>query len=357
MKGRRSSDQNYVFGYPCEFLGNIFPKYKEVVSHAHLLRRQNTSLGLWKKNTPTSVVAKAVTKDIFAIWGETEIPCFGTTCVEDRVERLLARAKKVLQVPGERRNESELAQIWGSLFDISLCPHKELKLCDCPNCHSPHPQPCDCSPESKVPEIWRDFLWDQRGPRLQCLGGIDRKKTKLDLVKSELDLERSERREREEERAAIFKLKSEQDQVDAKAPIEDLVDSQGERLSQGLTLDDESDDEESDWEEGGERGCGGENGGGEGDVREYNTLNLPRFSRDLDRYKVSNRAGAKLGNSLLKDLGVVDERNLQLLLCPTKIVRQRVKHGKLSAETLEAKPPPGISHQPGESMLNKFSIF
>ena len=45
----------------------------------------------------------------------------------------------MLKVPAERRNESELAEIWGGgLFDISLCPHKELKMCDCPNCHSPH---------------------------------------------------------------------------------------------------------------------------------------------------------------------------------------------------------------------------
>ena len=261
MKGRRSSDQNYVFGFPSDFLGNVLPKDKEVVSHAHFLRRQNTNLGVWKQNTPDSVVAKAVTRDIFAIWSRTEIPCYGTTCVEDRVERLLGRAKKVLKVPAERRNESELAQTYGSLFDISLCPHKELKLCDCPNCHSPHPQRCDCSPESKVPEQWRDFLWDQRGPRLQYLGAIDRKKVKLDMERSELDMEKRERREKDEERAAIAKLKSEQDQVDVKAPVEDLVDSQGERLSQGLTLDDES-DEESDWKEGGEKGCGGENEGG-----------------------------------------------------------------------------------------------
>ena len=103
----------------------------------------------------------------------------------------------MLKVPAERRNESELAEIWGGLFDISLCPHEELKMCDCPNCHSPHPhymavwcdsERCDCSPESKVPDNWRDFIWDQRGLRLQYLGGIDRKKTSLDLERSELDL-------------------------------------------------------------------------------------------------------------------------------------------------------------------------
>ena len=38
-----------------------------------------------------------------------------------------------------------------------------------------------------VPD-WSDFLWDQRCLRLQYLGGIDRKKTSLDLERSELDL-------------------------------------------------------------------------------------------------------------------------------------------------------------------------
>ena len=67
MKGRRSSDQNYVFGFPCEFLGNVLPKDKEVVSHAHFLRRQNTGLGISKQNTPDNVVAKAVTEDILFV--------------------------------------------------------------------------------------------------------------------------------------------------------------------------------------------------------------------------------------------------------------------------------------------------
>ena len=282
MKGRRSSDQNFAFGYPCAFLENVFPRDKEVVSHAHFLRRQNTSLGIWKQNTPDSEVAKTVTRDIFAIWGKTEIPCIGISGVEERVKRLLARSKKVLKIKTETRDEAELAQIWGGLFDIALCPHKELKLCDCPNCNVPHPQHCDCSLESKVPEHWNEFLWDQRGSRQQSLSGIDWKKTKLDLERSEKEENREERREKEEERAAFLEEKSKLEQVDQKAAFEELVDSQGERFSQGLVLDDDdADSDESDWEEGGEKGCGG--GGGE--VREYNTLNLPRFSRELDRYR------------------------------------------------------------------------
>ena len=83
-------------------------------------------------------------------------------------------------------------------------------------------------------------------------------------------------------------------------------------------------------------------GEGDGDVREYNTLSLPRFSRELDRYKQSNRAGAKIGNALLKDVGVVHEDNLQLLLCPAKVMRQRDKFGGIAAEAHDDKPPPGM---------------
>ena len=93
---------------------------------------------------------------------------------------------------------------------------------------------------------------------------------------------------------AVSKMKSDQDGVDEKADYDDLVDS------------------------------------------------LPRFSRELDRYKQSNRAGAKIGNALLKDVGVVHEDNLQLRLCPAKVMRQRDKFGGIAAEAHDDKPPPGM---------------
>ena len=78
-------------------------------------------------------------------------------------------------------------------------------------------------------------------------------------------------------------------------------------------------------------------------MREYNTLNLPRFCRELDRYKASNREGAKVGNALLKDLGVVNDKDQQFLLCPGKIMRQRMRHGKIAEEQHGQKPPPGLN--------------
>ena len=69
---------------------------------------------------------------------------------------------------------------------------------------------------------------------------------------------------------------------------------------------------------------------------------------------MSNRAAAKLGNAVLKDLGVVTEENLQMLLCPSKIVRQREKFGQLAAEKHSEKPPPGDHYHLCDPTDNNF---
>ena len=105
----------------------------------------------------------------------------------------------------------------------------------------------------------------------------------------------------------------------------ELIDSQGDRLSEGSgggggDSDEECDDDsdaESDW--GDSR---------DAKVTDYNTLQLRRFSRECDRYKTSNRAGAKVANALLKDLGIVTESDQTYLVCPNKLRRERIKWGQ-----------------------------
>ena len=44
---------------------------------------------------------------------------------------------------------------------------------------------------------------------------------------------------------------------------------------------------------------------------------------------MSDRAGANIGNGLLKDFGVVNNQNKEKLICPTKFRRER-KNGEQS---------------------------
>ena len=58
---------------------------------------------------------------------------------------------------------------------------------------------------------------------------------------------------------------------------------------------------------------------------------------------MSDRTGAKIGNGLLKDLGIVNKDNMDKLICPTKLRRERQKWGaKLEMEQNQVKLPQGL---------------
>ena len=69
----------------------------------------------------------------------------------------LLRAKAVLKIPKKMKNER---------------PRPRLTAV--------HPELCDCTSDSKVPDAWVDFLLDQCGPRKQCLAGVKRRRLKLE---------------------------------------------------------------------------------------------------------------------------------------------------------------------------------
>ena len=177
MEGRRSTDRSYVFGYPKELSKTKLPTESDIVSHSQFLKREHIASKVWKTNTPLSQISIKVAGDVCALWSQTGIPHLGTNSrdwVNKRVEKLLLRAKDILKVPSDRRDHFSLSNEWGGLFDISLCPHKVKKKCDCPHCTVAHPPLCNCLPGTVVPEPWLSFLWDQREMRVECLLTIKR---------------------------------------------------------------------------------------------------------------------------------------------------------------------------------------
>ena len=173
MAATRSADNVFIFGNPRELNSVRFPTHSDIVSHASYLRKENINSGLWKVNVSGSEVAKVVANHVCEIWNKTEIPHWGrenTKKVKEKVENILVKSKEVLKIPVNRRKSAEMADSWEELFDISLCPHKAVKKCQCPFCESPHLESCDCSPDRKVPENWRGFLVEQRSKRTQTIG-------------------------------------------------------------------------------------------------------------------------------------------------------------------------------------------
>ena len=93
------------------------------------------------------------------------------------------------------------------------------------------------------------------------------------------------------------------------------------------------DDDYRDWEDLPDQ----ESEKADGSKSGYNTRQLRYFAMEADRYRVSDRAAAKLGNALLKDLGLVKKGSTHDLLCPSKVRRERKRWGRMLEEEHKAK--------------------
>ena len=106
-------------------------------------------------------------------------------------------------------------------------------------------------------------------------------------------------REAEQQRIANVKSEQEKEVLFAKVFVDDALE-EVEEMDCDREISDDSDtdwDDFEDWE----------------NKLEYNTLKLKNFARECDRYKASNREGAKLANTLLKDLNIVTKDDTSML--------------------------------------------
>jgi hypothetical protein len=185
------------------------------------------------------------------------------------------------------------------------------------------------------------FLTDQRGARV--LEGVLNKRLlslrsampreREDLQTREIvrfKVEEAERKERRRKELSE-KSKEEIELLFAKVPGEPEHSD-----AQEISEDSEVDDSDSEWE----------------DIEEvktkdtskmYNTWSLKHFAQECDRYCISDRAGAKIGNGLLKDLGIVYKGSTDKLICPSKLRRERAKWGaRLDKEASSVQLPGGL---------------
>ena len=204
-----------------------------------------------------------------------------------------------------------------------------------------------CSAADKVPEAWREYLADQRGPRKQ-VGFLNRLRLRESTFSPptvsaeerkeiEAEKQRRERRRIKEIEREKAQVKSEQEleQLKRKVTFESSSESEkeeGEDENETETLQ----ESESEWED------------YEAKVSEENNLRLRNFSRECARYKLSNRAAAKLGNALLIDVGVVTKSNCSLLLDHSKVRRERSRWGSKLEKRHAARQLPGGLYADGK---------
>ena len=98
------------------------------------------------------------------------------------------------------------------------------------------------------------------------------------------------------EKERIQRSQAETNELFLTVPSEDAISEEHQsNLEQEDTVENRG-ESDSDWED-----CDNV----EEVTREYNTMSLKHFSMECERYDVSDRAASKLGNALLRDLGLV----------------------------------------------------
>ena len=130
----------------------------------------------------------------------------------------------------------------------------------------------------------------------------------------EKEKKREERKQRKADQQDRAKIRSDREKSYLKRKVIQESDTDEEEAVEAVNKE-EVTDSDSEWEDEEE----------EKNTPEYNTIQLCNFSREVDRYKISNRAAAKLGNGILKDLKLVTKKNTRLLLCPRKVRQEREK--------------------------------
>ena len=100
------------------------------------------------------------------IWIKSSIPTVSIKRVQQKIVSLHQNLRTILKRKGVSKALAVLLtkQESQNLFDIAACQCLDLSICTCPR-------------ESKVPELEREFLLDQRNERKMVIGSLDRETT------------------------------------------------------------------------------------------------------------------------------------------------------------------------------------
>lgn len=213
---------------------------------------------------------------IIAIWNNASIPTIQKQSIFKKLKTLINDCNNVSAIT--QRNA--LKDKMNVLFDIATCKCQVLRLSN----------QCHCSRNKKIPEIEREFLFDQRH---------DRKMT----VSSALDIKRTQSLQRQSFRTLQF---MEVDDFVSSPVLENISSSDTDHISSY-----ESDDPNF------------EITSTSSDSTTTHIPNLPNVALSADRFNVSDRATASICSAFLVDLGMVTSDNKSMVIDRHKIRRER----------------------------------
>lgn len=297
----RQSHACPIFGLPKELGLTTLPTYEDVLLCCF---NKKYELMLQSKKTPCfSLIADHVATQVQQLYIKSSIP----TLSHSRVVQLIksyhnvyynlrkSYNRDIVKDNFKKKLDIFVTEAKSKLFDIAACKCKMSFACICggKSCTKDCSVTidCNCEKNKKIPAVERNFLYDQRTTRNSYIGNLDRKET--------------EKLKKREERNQLTNSKKENstDLADRSKSNDQLINNRSTNRTN------ESNDDSP-----------------------LNTsqmrISLPSTAIMSDRYRISDRATAAIASCVLKDVGLISEENLSLIIDKNKIRREKIKSRK-----------------------------
>lgn len=253
----------FHFGAPSD-LGNddCLPTNGDVIRYYYLLMEEELGGKKYLSTSYTTYTPFVVNK-IIEIWEKLPIPIINRKSVFNKLNKFVTTYKD----ESKRKNRTsflEFTEKMTDLFDISKC---RCNIID---------STCSCKNESdKIPICLKEFIIDQRTNRIHKINQYIQMSTESSTSTTEATVERSSDK--------------------TYAPTHDVNMENAENFEHVAI------------------------------PRYTPRQDLPNFSRECDRYRVSARAAAALASAILQDYGVKDDNEQPIIIDKNKVTRQRTK--------------------------------
>ncbi|XP_050309269.1 uncharacterized protein LOC126745454 [Anthonomus grandis grandis] len=297
MSTTRSAIECPIFDAPKDLVCSVLPTFSDVIKY-FLWIRHNLEESQVNRNLLVSEASEVVAQKIEEIWKSASVPTVSHQRIVALIKEYQKKRKDLLKpyrqrkdVPSYKSKAEHFVKDSQRLFDVAVC-----KCVDFQN--------CSCSKPNKVPLNERPFLQDQRSDRKMMIGSVDFKAVR-----------HQQKRENRSQKDNIAEKPKPSTSFDSSDIL--LLEGQPDFESEQGKYDNDEDSLSP------ELPLFSDNPSTSNSNR--NTSSLCMLANTLDRYAVSDRAGAAIASAVLQDYGIISSEDSQNIIDRHKVRRARQK--------------------------------
>ncbi|CAG4932315.1 unnamed protein product [Parnassius apollo] len=274
----RSNYSSPIFGTGCELPKNVLPTYSDVMKYYVFVSVARCA----EKGRQDLLQASCdiVATEIENIWKRDSLPIVQHKTIVSKIRSYHDKHRALLksnQKSKDNKNYKQKLQKFKEdcevFFDIASCKCKSLST-------------CSCDKTRKIPKQEHEFLLDQRGERRMMIGSLNKKATLKNMALSDRKLKRKQFKEN-----SMSLQIHEPEQKRNKTKTSSVINVTS--IVPAINIPGPS--------------------------------KFPVVAMTLDRYGISDRAGAAIVSTTLQDIGLVTESDTSSVIDRSKILRARAQ--------------------------------